>query len=39
MALRFRLPAEAKPGRYVVPVDIRYDDRVLPQFTEAIVVV
>jgi hypothetical protein len=39
MELRFRVPADAKPGRCVVPVDVRYHDRVLPQFTEAIVVV
>jgi hypothetical protein len=37
--LSFGVPADAQPGRYVVPVDLRYHDRVLPQFTEAIVVV
>jgi hypothetical protein len=37
--LGFRVPAAAAPGRYVVPVDIRYDTWTLPQFTEAIVVV
>jgi len=39
LRLSFRLPADAKPGRYVIPVDVRYHDRLLPQFTEGIVVV
>ena len=34
-----RIPASAKPGRYPVAVDIRYDRRELPQFSHAIVVV
>lgn len=37
--LRFRVPADAKPGRYVIPIDLLYGDRPLPEFTEAIVVV
>ncbi len=37
--LSLRIPAGAKPGRYVIPVDLQYHDRVLPQFTEGIVVV
>ena len=28
---------DAKPGRYVIPIDLCYGDRTLPQFTEAIV--
>jgi hypothetical protein len=35
--LKLRVPAGAKPGRYVVPVDVRYDHWALPQFREAIV--
>ncbi len=37
--LSFLVPPAAKPGRYIIPVDVRYDTRDLPQFTEAIVVV
>lgn len=37
--LEFVVPADAQPGRYVVPIDVRYGDRQLPQFKEAIVVV
>ena len=33
------IPPAVKPGRYVIPIDLRYADRSLPQFTEAIVVV
>ncbi|HYW80257.1 MAG TPA: MBL fold metallo-hydrolase, partial [Thermoguttaceae bacterium] len=33
------IPRSAPPGRYVLPIDIRYGERRLPQFTEAIVVV
>jgi uncharacterized membrane protein len=36
--LTLSVPAHATPGRYVVPVDIKYADHDLPQFTEAIVV-
>jgi len=37
--LSFRVPAAAKPGRHVIPVDLRYNDWDLPQWAEAIVVV
>ncbi len=37
--LSFQVPAGVKPGRYVIPIDLRYGKWVLPQFTEAIVVV
>ena len=33
-----RIPAGVKPGRYVVPLDVRYGRWALPQFTEAIIV-
>lgn len=33
------IPRGAKRGRYVIPIDLRYAGRPLPQFTEAIVVV
>lgn len=33
------VPPRIAPGRYVIPVDLRYGDRLLPQFTEAIVVI
>jgi len=39
LRLTVRLAKDLAPGRYVMPVDIRYGTRVLPQFTEAIVVV
>lgn len=39
LSLTVQVPADAKPGRYVFPVDIRYGKRLLPQFSEAIVVV
>jgi hypothetical protein len=39
IGLSLQVPTDARPGRYVVPVDLKYDGRVLPQFTEAIVVV
>jgi hypothetical protein len=35
--LKLRIPVSAKPGRYVVPVDVLYDHWALPQFKEAIV--
>jgi len=35
--LTFIVPASAPPGRYVVPIDLRYGARALPQFAEAIV--
>jgi len=37
--LSFRIPKEAKAGRYVIPVDLHYGRWALPQFTEAVVVV
>lgn len=37
--LQLRVPATATPGRYVIPIDIRYGQRLLPQFGEAVVVV
>ena len=37
--LVFRVPPNAKPGRYVIPVDLSYGERMLPQFQEAVVVV
>jgi glyoxylase-like metal-dependent hydrolase (beta-lactamase superfamily II) len=33
------IPGDVAPGRYVIPIDVHYADRDLPQFTEAIVVV
>ena len=33
----FRVPEQSPRGRYVIPVDLTYGDRDLPQFTEAIV--
>jgi glyoxylase-like metal-dependent hydrolase (beta-lactamase superfamily II) len=37
--LTLRIPPTAVPGRYVIPIDVRYDRWRLPQWTEAIVVV
>ncbi len=37
--LTLPVPGNAPPGRYVVPVDVKYADHDLPQFTEGIVVV
>lgn len=34
--LAFTVPASTRPGRYVVPVDLRYGARALPQFSETI---
>lgn len=39
VALSIQVPAGAAPGRYVIPVDVHYGPWVLPQITEAIVVV
>ncbi len=36
--LTFPIPPTAKPGRYVVAVDVRFGNWDLPQFTEAIIV-
>lgn len=33
----FTVPGSARPGRYVVPIDLRYGARALPQFSEAII--
>jgi glyoxylase-like metal-dependent hydrolase (beta-lactamase superfamily II) len=33
------VPANTSPGRYVIPVDVKYADHDLPQLTEAIVVI
>jgi glyoxylase-like metal-dependent hydrolase (beta-lactamase superfamily II) len=37
--LTIRVPADAKPGRHVVPVNVRYGEWNLPQFSEAVVIV
>jgi len=37
--LAFRVPPSVKPGRYVIPIDVRYAGWTLPQWTEAIVAV
>ncbi|MDY0169033.1 MAG: MBL fold metallo-hydrolase [Thermoguttaceae bacterium] len=37
LPLRWALPADLKPGRCVVPIDVVFAGRSLPQFTEAIV--
>ncbi len=39
LRLSLRVPVGVEPGRYVVPIDVQYGQHVLPQFTEAIVVV
>ncbi|NLE59311.1 MAG: MBL fold metallo-hydrolase [Planctomycetes bacterium] len=39
LALRLTVPAGVRPGRYVIPIDLRYGSWDLPQFTEAIVVI
>ncbi|MBN2475246.1 MAG: MBL fold metallo-hydrolase [Pirellulales bacterium] len=39
LRLSLAVPPDAKPGRYVIAVDVRYGGRSLPQFSEAIVVV
>jgi hypothetical protein len=38
LSLTPQLPADAKPGRHVVPIDLLYGDWDLPQFTEAVLV-
>jgi glyoxylase-like metal-dependent hydrolase (beta-lactamase superfamily II) len=35
--LALRIPPDAPPGRYVVPVDVKYGPWQLPQFAEAII--
>jgi glyoxylase-like metal-dependent hydrolase (beta-lactamase superfamily II) len=37
--LTLAVPAGVPPGRYVVPVDVRYGSRVLPQFTVVLIMV
>lgn len=37
--LTLKIPGGLAAGRYVVPIDIQYGDRDLPQFTEGIVVI
>lgn len=37
LPLRFTVPADAAPGRYAIPVDIRYDELTLPQINEALI--
>lgn len=39
LGVAIRIPAEAKAGRYVVPIDVRFGKWDLPQFSEAIIVV
>jgi len=39
VALRLSIPEGVRPGRYVIPIDVQYGGRTLPQWTEAIVVV
>jgi glyoxylase-like metal-dependent hydrolase (beta-lactamase superfamily II) len=39
LVLQFKAPAGVQPGRYVIPIDLRYGSWDLPQFTEAIVIV
>jgi glyoxylase-like metal-dependent hydrolase (beta-lactamase superfamily II) len=37
--LTLAVPAKVAPGRYVVPVDVRYGTMVLPQFTVVLIVI
>ena len=37
--LTFRVDPSIVPGRYVIPIDVRYGRWTLPEWTEAIVVV
>ena len=39
LAITIAVPPDAAPGRYIIPVDVAYAGRVLPQFAEAIIVV
>jgi hypothetical protein len=36
VAVSLEVPAGVTAGRYVIPLDLQYGDRLLPQFTEAI---
>lgn len=35
--LSFRIPGDTSPGRYIVPIDVKYGKCYLPQFTEAVI--
>jgi hypothetical protein len=37
LAVEFAIPAAVPPGRYVIPVDVKYGEWHLPQFAEALV--
>ncbi len=37
LPLRITIPADAKPGRYAIPIDIQYDELALPQINEAVI--
>lgn len=37
LPLHFAIPADAAAGRYAIPVDIRYDELMLPQMNEMII--
>ena len=39
LSLSGKIPQGIKKGRYVTPIDLRYGDTILPEFTEAIIVV
>ena len=39
MRVSLAVPKGAKPGKYVVPVDLSYGTRILPQFTAAVVAI
>jgi glyoxylase-like metal-dependent hydrolase (beta-lactamase superfamily II) len=39
LGIVLRIASDAEPGRYVLPIDLRYGPWDLPQFTEAVVVV
>jgi hypothetical protein len=39
LELTLRIPKNVQTGRYVVPVDLRFGSRSLPQFTEAILAI
>ncbi len=39
LEVRLQIPGDVKAGRYPVAIDVRYGDRSLPEFSEAIIVV
>lgn len=39
LEVRVQIPGDAQPGRYPLAIDVRYGDRSLPEFSEAILVV